>query len=119
MRRAARAGCGARVAAGAGTFSGGRGAPPHAARHVVRRDLLNPASWPARRLDRHGYIDMGIDTMPVPLPPQPLQQAHPPSRAVDRCFLEPPAPAHARYYSGIYFIPRDLLRHKTVTSAFK
>ncbi|CAG4978122.1 unnamed protein product [Colias eurytheme] len=44
-----------------------------------------PRCWPSRRLDRHGYIDMGIDSMGPP----PLQ----PFVSQERCFLTPPAPA--------------------------
>lgn len=48
--------------------------------------------WPAHRLDRHGYIDMGTDSVEQgPAWAQGLSsQQSPPSQ--DRCFLQPPAP---------------------------
>ncbi|CAH0402207.1 unnamed protein product [Chilo suppressalis] len=47
--------------------------------------------WPARRLDRHGYIDMGTHTM---TPLDPWQELGPLPPGPERsCFL-PPAPPH-------------------------
>lgn len=70
---------------------------PAATIECVRAEKSGACSrcWPARRLDRHGYIDMGTDSGALPpdgwTPPPP-----PPGAERDRgCFLPPPLPAPA------------------------
>lgn len=50
--------------------------------------------WPTQRLDRHGYIDMGIDSNVL---------GHPVKS--DCCFLAPPAPLQRRRYPQQLFHP--------------
>lgn len=108
-------------ARGSGAHVAGECATAHGTRHVRTAPPLNPAlqssgnsrvdqtatielatakpvgdcsRWPTQRLDRHGYIDMGIDSNVL---------AHPvPS---DCCFLAPSAPLQRRRYPQHLYHP--------------
>ncbi|XP_028174449.1 thyrotroph embryonic factor-like isoform X2 [Ostrinia furnacalis] len=68
--------------------------PGAATIECVRADRSGACSrcWPARRLDRHGYIDMGTDSGAL-LPPADAGWCPPPPAADRGCFLQPPPPA--------------------------